>query len=54
MTARIAKLVDEIYRIAIWHPESKITFNQLLIAGERRPGGDGSAAIGSADPIPVV
>src|SRR5260370_12552538 len=35
MSARIDNIVDDIYRIGIWHPESKITFNQFLIDDER-------------------
>ncbi len=35
MSARIDNIVDGIYRIGIWHPESKITFNQFLIDDER-------------------
>jgi flavorubredoxin len=35
MDTRIDHIVDGIYRISTWHPQSHITFNQFLIADER-------------------
>ena len=35
MDTRIDHIVDGIYRISTWHPLSRLTFNQFLIADER-------------------